>query len=67
MASGINGFQALKVKESIKGTTGNPFFTGKLITADLLVLTSLDQLIFILKLLFSFAKKATLMRRSTVL
>ncbi len=33
-------------------------------TADLLVLTSLDQLIFILKILFAFV---TLMRRSTVL
>ncbi len=37
-------------------------------TADLLVLTSLDQLIFILKIVFTLIKKqATLIRRSTVL
>jgi hypothetical protein len=36
-------------------------------TVDLLVLTGLDQLLFILKVLFTFLKKpATLMRRSTV-
>jgi hypothetical protein len=35
---------------------------------DLLVLTSLDQLIFILKILFTFdTKQAILIRRSTVL
>jgi hypothetical protein len=40
---------------------------GEALTVDLLVLTSLDQLIFILKILFSFlTKQATLMRRSTV-
>ena len=37
-------------------------------TVDLLVLPSLDQLIFQLKILFSFfTKQATLMRRSIVL
>jgi hypothetical protein len=37
-------------------------------TVDLLVLTSLDQLGFKLKILFSFfTKQATLLRRSTVL
>jgi len=41
---------------------------GRLSTVDLLALTSLDQLISILKILFTFvAKQATLMRRSTVL
>jgi hypothetical protein len=41
---------------------------GRLSTVDLLVLTSLDQLIFKLKILFAFVtKQATLMRRSTVL
>jgi hypothetical protein len=41
---------------------------GRLSTVDFLVLTSLDQLIFKLKIIFSFfAKQATLMRRSTVL
>ncbi len=37
-------------------------------TVDLLVLTSLDKLLFILKILFAFfTKQATFMRRSTVL
>jgi hypothetical protein len=41
---------------------------GRLCTVHLLVLTTLDQLLFILKALFtSFTKQATLMRRSTVL
>ncbi len=36
-------------------------------TADFLVLTSSDQLLFIVKILLTFvAKQATLMRRSTV-
>jgi len=38
---------------------------GNLSTVDLLVLTSLDRLIFSLKILFT--KQATLVRRSTVL
>ncbi len=41
---------------------------GKLSTVDLLVLTSLDQLLFIMKVWFSFfSKHATLMRRPIVL
>ncbi len=41
---------------------------GRLSTVDLLVLTSLDQLLFILKiLLIFFTIQATLMRGSTVL
>jgi hypothetical protein len=41
---------------------------GRISTVDLLVLTSLDQLIFILKILFSFLQnKLILTRRSTVL
>jgi hypothetical protein len=45
------------------------YWGGRLSTFDLLVLTSLDQLIFKLKILFFlfFTKQATLMRRSTVL
>ncbi len=40
---------------------------GRLSTVDLLVITSLDQLIFILKILLNFfAKQATLVRRPTV-
>ncbi len=47
---------------------GKSYRRGKLSTVDLLVLTSLGQLVFILKLLFSFVTKyAALMRRSTVL
>ncbi len=41
---------------------------GRLGTVELLVLTNLDQLVFKLKIVFSyFTKQATLMRRSTVL
>ncbi len=47
---------------------GKSYWGGRLSTVDLLVLTSLDQLIFIYKISFSFfIKQATLMRRSTVL
>ncbi len=47
---------------------GKSYWGGRLSTDDLLVLTSLDQLVFILKILFSFfTKQATCMRRSTAL
>jgi hypothetical protein len=47
---------------------GKSYRRGRLSTVDLLVLTSLDRLLFILKILLnSFTKQATLMRRSTVL
>jgi hypothetical protein len=47
---------------------GKTYCGGRLSTVDLLVLTSLDLLVFILKILFSFfTKQATLMTRSTVL
>jgi hypothetical protein len=39
---------------------------GRLSTVDLLVLTSLDKLVFELKIFSFFTKQATLMRRSTV-
>ncbi len=49
-------------------TPGKSTKRERLSTVDLLVLTSLDQLLFILKILFSFVtKQATLKRRSTVL
>ncbi len=44
------------------------YWRGRLDTVDLLVLTSLKQVLFILKILFTlFKKQATLIRRSTVL
>ena len=52
----------------MNGETGKSYWGGRLSTVDLLVLTSLCQLVFILKILFSFfTKQATLMRSSTVL
>ncbi len=45
----------------------NPYWRVRVRTIDLLVLISLDQLIILLKILFTFLHKATLMRRSTVL
>ncbi len=51
-----------------KYQTRDVLLRGRLCTVDLLVLTSLDQHSFIMKILFSsFTKQATLMRRSTVL
>jgi len=47
---------------------GKSYWSRRLSTVDLLVLTSVDQLYFILKYnLPFFTKQATLMRRSTVL
>ncbi len=48
--------------------TGNPYRRGQISTVDLLVLTSFDKLLYILKILFSyFTKQVTPIRRSTVL
>jgi hypothetical protein len=50
------------------GITGKPCSRERLSTTDILVLTSLDQLIFKLKILFTFiAKQGTLMWKLTVL
>ncbi len=47
---------------------GKPNRSGRLSTVNLLVITSLDQLIFILQILFAFVTKhAAIMRRSTEL
>ncbi len=55
-------------QESVWIHAGNPNWRGWPSTVDLLVLTSLYQLVFILKILFTFVTKQTsLMRRSTVL
>ncbi len=44
------------------------YCSGRLSTVDLLVLTSLDQLLFIMKILFTFiTKQSTFIRRSAVL
>jgi hypothetical protein len=47
---------------------GKSYWRGRLSTVDLLLLTSLAQLLFVLKILFTFFKKqGTLKRRSTIL
>ena len=47
---------------------GKSYWRGRLSTVGLLVLTSLDEFLFVLKISFTFlAKQAGLMRRSTVL
>ena len=47
---------------------GNYYLRARNSTVDLLVLNSLDQVLFILKIfLISFTQQATIMRRSTVL
>ncbi len=54
--------------EIMNGQPGKPYWRRRISTVDLLVLTSLDQLLFILKILFTFfTKQPTLMGRSTVL
>jgi len=46
----------------------NPYWSGRLCTFDLLVITSFDEVLFILKILFPlFTKQATLTKRSTSL
>ncbi len=53
-------------KKKVKA--GTPYWRGRLRTVDLLVLTSLNRLLFILKRLFTFlTKHPTSIRRSTVL
>ncbi len=45
---------------------GNSYCKGRISTIDLLELISLDELILILKIIFTFGtKQATFMRRST--
>jgi hypothetical protein len=44
-------------KKKVSALAGKSYWGGKLSTVYLLVLTSLDQLIFILKILFSFFTK----------
>jgi len=54
-------------KQRIK-MPGKSYWGGRLSTVELLVLTCLDKLLFILKISFTFSSKlATLMRSSTVL
>ncbi len=57
-----------QLKNYIWVYAGKPDWRGKLSTVDLLMLTSLDQLLFIIqRLLICFTKQGTLLRRSTVL
>jgi hypothetical protein len=44
---------------AFKGTPWNTYWKGKLSTDDLLVLISLDQLLFILTILFTFFYKTS--------
>jgi hypothetical protein len=61
-------WKPLLARSQLNAEPGKPYWRGKLNTVDLLVLTSLYQLLFILKILFSYVtKQAALMRRSTVL
>ncbi len=55
----------LKLSKAWQGTS---YLRERLSTVDLLVITILDEPIFIMKILFTFVtKRTTLMRRSTVL
>ncbi len=52
----------------LKACSGNTYRRGRLSIVGLLVIASLDQVIFILKILFSLVtKQANLTRRSTAL
>ena len=60
----IKNFKCLIVADH----AGNPTEEERVSTNDLLVLTTIDELLFISKILFTFVtKQATLTRRSTVL
>ena len=60
------GFPVSPSKNTL--VSGKPDRKVRLSTVHLLVLTRLDQLFFILKILFAFVtKQPTLMRRSTVM
>ncbi len=59
--SGLLGFRTSVVRPvvvALRGVkAGNPYRRGRLITIDLPSLTSLDQLIFIFKILFTLVTK----------
>ena len=60
--------RSLEVFEKLMFNPEKPYWRGRLCTVDLLVLTNLDRLLVMLKILFAFfTKQATLMRRSVVL
>ncbi len=54
-------------KVRVWAAAGNPYWRGRLSTADLLVLTTLDLLIFMLKSWLTFVAKQVIFMRSTVL
>ncbi len=64
----IDKWKKLLKRLSASLKPGKPNWKGRISTVDFLLLTSLVQLIFILKILFTFAKKEDCSkRRSTVL
>ncbi len=68
LEQGVRKWQNFIIPQQPSLRTGKSYIGGRLSTIDLLVLTSLDQLGFILKILFSFlTKQATLMRSLSVL
>jgi hypothetical protein len=56
-----------KLKGLVRNEPRKSYWRGMLSTVDLLVLTSLDQSLFILKILFTFITKQATIMRSTVL
>jgi hypothetical protein len=68
MVGGIAEKVNILNSDSSKDFAGKPYRGQRFSTVDLLVLTSLDQLLFMLEILFAFVtKQAILIRRSTVL
>jgi hypothetical protein len=68
--SGVEYLQnfAVLLKSDLNVQPGNPYWRGRISTVNLFVLTSLYQLIFVLKILLTFFTKwAILKRRSTAL
>ncbi len=58
----------LRVFANLSPQTGKPYWRGRINTANLLILTSLDQLLFLMTILFTYVtKQAALLRSSTVL
>jgi hypothetical protein len=62
------GYEVASGGNAVIEQPGNPYWRGRLSTVDLLVLTSLNNMVLIMKILFTFVtKQAILERRSTVL
>ncbi len=57
LSNGLKSF--VRKFSNCNSKAGNPYRSGRISTVDLLLLTSLDKLLFVLKILFSFFYKTS--------